>query len=230
MNNSSLTSRICLSLKSIDKVDFADISCKINNIELRLDSIKISEINLNYFASLFNIIILKINNLEQILEVNQAYHNNLLTNKIIYDIDNQIFNKDYKKYVKILIKNKYIISYHNIKYDDLLFMLSLNILSNKTSLNKYIKIVLIDNGINYQRNILSKIYNYHNINRFKLICFFEGKNLQQTRYQSIMLGGPFLYCCINKEMKTGNGQPTLEEAYRMTRLLGRFCKDNESKN
>lgn len=230
MNNLSLTSKICLSLKSIDKVDFAFIAQKVTNLELRLDYIDISLINFELLASLFDIIILKIENLEQINVIHEKIKKRNILNKYIYDIDFTLFNNNELMLNKMLNKNNILISYHNLKYDKLLNILYTNVICNKLSNNKYIKLVVYDNELKYKKELLTKIYKYNNINKLKLIYFFEGEDYTHSRYQSILLGAPFLYCSINEEMKTGRGQPTLDEALRITKLLGSFCKNKQTDN
>lgn len=225
MNSSSMISKICLSLKSLECVDFKHFASYIQNIEFRLDSINIHDIDLESVAGLFQKVILKIENLEQIETIGVLFDLDKLSNKIIYDID---YN-DYMKYTsknKLLLDNYYyILSIHNLKYDEIINYF--NLFQNLDNIHKYnyIKIVIYDNSINYNRKLLYAMYNIHKNQYNNLICFFEGEDYIMSRYHSIILGSPFLYCGLSDTLKTGIGQPTIADAIRMIKLLGSFCKN-----
>lgn len=225
MNTSSMISKICLSLKSLEGVDLKYFATYIQNIELRLDSINIQDIDLEYLTGLFHKVILKIANLEQLGNIGFLFDLDKLSDKIIYDID---YN-DYMKYTsenkEILDKHYYILSIHNLKYDDIINYFDLLQKFNDIHIHNYIKIVISDELINYNKKLLCALYKNRINHSNNLICFFEGESFTSTRYHSLILGSPLFYCGLNDSLKTGKGQPTITEAIRMVKLLGSFCKN-----
>lgn len=221
-----MTSKICLSLKSLEDVNFNSLSKKARNIELRLDYINYNSLNINEISQLFDCIILKLKDISQLFEINERSNINNLSNNIILDID----FKHFKRYDIInngnLIKNNTIVSLHNVKYNYLTKYITELKLLYKIYQYKYIKIVINDDLINYSKEHLINIYNQLKNSNFNKIIFFEGEKFVASRYHSLLLGAPFLYCSIDQSHKTGKGQPTLEEAIRMVNLLGCFCKNN----
>ncbi len=229
MNSSSMISKICLSLKSLEGVDFNYFATYIQNIELRLDSINIQDIDFEYLTRLFPKVILKIDNYGQFESINFYYDLSQLSNNIIYDIDYYDIMKYTLENNIILDKHHYIISIHNFKYDDIIKYFNLLQNLNNIHIQHYIKIVISDVMMNYNKKLLYDLYKNLINQSNNLICFFEGESFTSTRYHSLILGSPLFYCGLNDSLKTGKGQPTIAEAIRMVKLLGSFCKNIDTK-
>lgn len=228
MNVSLLTSKICLSLKHLNNIDFNYLSSLVHTIELRLDTINIREVDLELLSTYFNNVILKLKNFDDLFEIQSIYSNQKLLNKIIYDLDyyeyiNNINNFDFISNNSIYILSIHDINYNNItKYLDYIYQLDIfNYL-------KYIKIVIGSLITKYSKNLLVDIYNNHINIADKIICFIEGEDYTSSRYHSLLLGSPLFYCAIDKYSRTGKGQPTLDEAIRIINLLGSSCQNINS--
>lgn len=225
-----MISKICLSLKSIDGIDFPKLSKLIRNIEFRLDYINFDFIELEKLSHLFDYIIIKINDLSQVLKINEYIVEKNLSNNIIYDIDLNIFNKYNIIKYNILNDYNYILSLHNIKYSNLINIYNqIELLYNIYNFS-YLKAVINDTLIKYEKKLLVNVYNQLQNSNFYKIIFFEGDNFLNSRYHSILLGAPFLYCSIDSQSRTGLGQPTLDEAIRMMKLLRCLCKNKQTDN
>ena len=223
-----MTSKICLSLKSLDGIDFRLISKIVGNLELRMDYLDFHSIEFNQISHYFEYIILKIKDLQQLYDIYSVIIKENLSSKILYDIDFKLIKYRNIDNIVLLDKINIIASIHNVKYDNIIHIIEkLKILGNYNKIT-FIKVVIQDDLIKYNKNLLQRIYNYSkNLINKDLIIFFEGENHTASRYHSLLLGAPFIYCALNKSTQTGKGQPTIDEAFKMINLLRSFCKNNK---
>lgn len=213
MMNLTKLSKICLSLKYIND-DIVNYAKSITNlIEIRLDNIDLLNIDLQYYSNNFQNIIYKINSQNQL----QLLSNHITSQNIIIDIDyNYIKNKG----ISDLSKFNFIISLHNLKFEELSnnnFKLFQTLSSLQPS---FIKLVLdedIEKWQEKQEKIYSSFNDFADNKKMQLICFFEGEFCKYSRIYSLKLGAPFTYCGINKELLTGNGQYTCDEILQLLR-------------
>lgn len=214
-----IPSKICLSLKEIN-FENLEIYNKITNIiELRLDSISININQLIKLVDTFELIILKIkdinNNLIDLLDD----INDKSKEIILLDIDYNLLLNNYNRDILMqLLSYNMIISMHNIKLNQ--FEQIINKLSDTTRfINPLIyKIVINDNSENNFLQVMNKIYSLSSEvlkkDKSDIIMFFEGEYCKFTRYYSLKMGAPFIYCAFDESSKTGIGQPTIFEAQK----------------
>ena len=86
-------------------------------------------------AGLFQKVILKIKNLEQIETIGVLFDLDKLSDKIIFDINYNDYMKYTSKNKLLLDKYHYILSIHNLKYDEIINYF--NLFQNLNNIHKY---------------------------------------------------------------------------------------------
>lgn len=204
-------SKICLSIKYFNYNTITYAKNITNLIELRVDN---NYIYINILQDLFdnfNSIIIKSDNISN-YNIDKLL---IYKDKLILDIDyNQLLNNVFilnslKKY-----ELNYIISNHNIKLSQL-FENDLYLLKKMLNLNPNIVKIVLNDKINDWKEKQVEIYEEFKKlktkkNR-KLVCFFEGEEMKESRFYSLKLGAPFTYCSYDENSKTGIGQYSCAE-------------------
>lgn len=215
----NIPSKICLSLKEINFDNLETYKQITNVIEIRLDFISLNINQLIKLADTFELIILKITDIGYNLIKLLDNINNKSREKILLDIDyNLLSNNHNRDTFNQFSSYKILISLHNIKLIHL--KQALYELTQKT---KFINPLLFKFVINEapKNNLLQIMNDSYSIsvevlkkNNSDIILFFEGVDFTLTRYYSLKMGAPFIYCAFDESSKTGIGQPTFLEAQK----------------